>query len=211
MTTSLLLLFACIIVVPGLIIFLFFGLEPSTRYFVRKTGQPARAVILERRYGRWATYTGSEHNASMTSQQVILKLEVHPLNDMPYTAEDKFMAKGLDMLRLSPGCEIQVAIAKNNPKRVVCLPETVSAPADASAQARTGLAMADIAEQVARGGSASQEQVLQVLQAHGVQTSTPSPQENTRAKLEELKAMLDAGLIDQSDFDSKKKDLLAKM
>jgi len=205
------LLFGGIIIGFVLLIFLIFGFSPLMRYYVRSTGTPARATILGKRSGRWVSYSGSEHNGSVTAQQVILKLEVHPDNAMPYIAEDKFMAKALDLMCLNEGCDIQVYIARNNPKRVVCLPDTVVASPDAPVQARTGVALADLAKQISRAGPTGAEQVIEALRAQGIQAAAPLAQPDTKAKLAELKGMLDSGLITQQEFEAKKKELLARM
>ena len=194
-----------------LLVLLIFGLPPLLRYYVKSTGEPAKATILEKRFGRWIMYSGSEYSRNVSAQQVILKLEVHPTNGMLYIAEDKFMAKAMDLLRLNVGCDIQVRIARNNPKRVVCLPNTVVASSNAPVQARAGLAVANFAEQVSRGGLAGAEQVREALQAQGIQAVLPITQDDPKAKIEKLKDMLDSGLITQQEFETKKREILAKM
>jgi hypothetical protein len=44
-----------------------------------------------------------------------------------------------------------------------------------------------------------------------VQQVSAAPQEDSMAKLKQLKDMLDAGLISQSEYDSKKTDILSRM
>jgi hypothetical protein len=196
----------------ALLVFLIFGLPPLMRYYVKLTGEPARATILEIRFGRWTAYSGSGSSQSVTAQRVILKLEVHPANAMPYTAEDKFMAKAMDLLRLNQGCDLQVRIARHNPKRVVCLPDTLTASSSAPLEARGGLAMANLAEQVSRGKVAGPQQVLDALGAHGIfPADLPVTPADPKAKIEMLKNMLDSGLITQQEFEDKKKDILARM
>jgi hypothetical protein len=195
----------------ALLVFLFFGLPPLLRYYVRSTGQPAKATILQIRFGRWTVHSGGEHSQNVSAQQVILRLEVHPPNDAPYIAEDKFMAKALDLMRLNEGCEIQVFIARNNPKRVVCLPNTVTAASNAPVAARAGLAMASFAEQASRGGLVGAEQVLEALRAQGIQPAPPVAEDDPQVKIEKLKDMLNSALITQAEFESKKKEILARM
>ncbi len=210
-STWILLLVGGLIAVVVLIMFLIFGLPPLRRYYVRSTGEPATATILEMRLGRWAMYSGGEYSHNVTAQQVILKLEVHPTNGAPYVAEDKFMAKAMDLMRLNEGCDLQVYIARNDPKRVVCVPSSVTASAQAPVAARAGLAMANLAEQASRGGSTGAQQVLEALRAQGIQATPPIAADDPQAKLEKLKSMLNSGLITQAEFESKKKDILARM
>jgi len=131
---------------------------------------------------------------------------------MPYVAEDRFMAKAMDMLRLNAGCDIQVRIARHNHKRIVCLTETLTAPSNAPVEARSGLAMADIAVKVSRGEVTGTQQMLDALKAQGIfpaeQVVEPG---NPKAKIEMLKNMLDNGLITQQEFENKKKEILARM
>ena len=146
----------------------------------------------------------------MVSQKIILKLEVHPSNGAPYIAEDRFMAKSMDVMRLNEGCDVQVSVARNHPKWVVCLPETVTASPNAPVQARASLAMADFAEQVSRGGSTDPQQVMEALRARGVRTSTLAAPDDPKAKLEKLKEMLTEGLITQKEYEAKKAEILSK-
>ena len=194
-----------------LILFLFLGLPPLLRMYVKSTGKRASATILEKHYGRGSVYSGSSYNHNLIAQKVILKLEVHPADAAAYIAEDRFLAKSMDDMRLNVGCDLQVSIARNNPKRVVSLPETVTASAYAPVQARAGLAMANLAEQVAHGGSAGPEQVMAALQAQGVRTVTPPTADDPKAKLEELKELLNSGLITQQEFETKKAGILARI
>jgi hypothetical protein len=179
------------------------------RSYVISTGQPARAIILEKRLGRWATYS-KEDGGNLLAQQLILKLQVHPPQGAPYVAEDKFMAKLIDLRRLNEGCDVQVRIARNNPQRVVCLPETVAASPNAPVAARAGLAMANFAEQASRGGPAGAEQAVEALRAQGIQ-ARPMAQEDPKAKLAKLKEMLDSGLITPQEFEAKKREILARI
>lgn len=105
--------------VPGMIL----------REYVKSTGEAARAVILERRLGNLQMYSGGgEYElGQLTSQQVVLKLEVHPNNGEIYVAEDRFWAPAWLLTRLTPGSGMQVFIARNNPQRVISLPETLAA------------------------------------------------------------------------------------
>ena len=57
------------------------------RSYVISTGEPARATILEKRLGKWATYS-KEDGGHLLAQEVILKLQVHPPHGAPYVAED---------------------------------------------------------------------------------------------------------------------------
>jgi hypothetical protein len=179
------------------------------RSYVISTGAPARATILQKRLGRWATYS-KEDGGNMLAQQVILSLQVYPAQGAPYVAEDTFMAKMIDLRRLNEGCDIQVRIARNNPQRVVCLPETVAASANAPVAARAGVAMANFAEQVARGGPAGAEHAVAALQAQGIQPR-PLVQDDPKAKIAKLKEMLDSGLITPQEFEAKKREILARM
>lgn len=208
-----LLLILGIFILVGLLIFLIFGLNPLIRHTIKSTGIPGTAKILECRFGKWVVYSGSEYNHSVSSQQVILKLEVHPSDGtLAYIAEDKFMAKAIDVMRLIPGCELQVYISRNNPQKVVCDPKTVRASHNAPAQAGIGLAMADIAQRAIQGESVSPDQVMDMLRSQGIQTSPPPlVVDDTRSKLEQLKAMLSEGLITQEEFEAKKKDILSRM
>ncbi len=209
--TLVVVLVGILIGIIALVLFLMFGLPPLIRLYVRSTGTPASATILERRFGRWTAYTGGEYNHSVSAQQVILKLQVRPPNEAPYVAEDKFMARAMDLMRLNEGCDVQVVIARGNPKRVVCLPETVTASANAPVSARAGLAMADFAEQASHGGRVGPEQVMQALRAQGIQPRPPVTADDPKAKIEQLKEMLNSGLITQAEFESKKKEILARM
>ncbi len=198
-----------------LLVFLIYGLKPLIRWYIKSTGEAARATILDVNMGKWVVYSGSEYSGNVQSQQVILKLEVHPNNGAVYVAEDKFMARAMDLMRLRQGCDIQVRIASNNPKRVVCLPETVTAPAGSPVQARAGLAMADFAEQVARGGSFGTEQVMEALRAQGIvpaaMPSMPGVQGDPKERLAKLKEMLDSGLISPQEYEAKKQEILSQM
>jgi hypothetical protein len=236
------------------LIFLIFGLEPLTRMIIKSSGIPARAKILEKKFGKWVMYSGGEYNQNVTGQQLVLKLEVHPQNEMPYICEDKFMAKPVDLMRLNEGCELQVMISKSNPQKVVCLPDTATAPEGASSQTRAGAALADIVEQAIHGEVPTTDQVLDALKSQGFQTTsftttnfsalTPDQQHKVeealkmagqnpgmaqvlrtqgmktsvvtnvsdpKDTLEKLKEMLDSGLISQSEYDQKKKEILERM
>jgi hypothetical protein len=105
------------------------------RWYIKSTGEPARAVILEREMGNLTMYSGGGEyeTGKLTSQQVILKLEVHPNNGAIYVAEDRFWATPFGISQMTPGREMQVVIARNNPKRVVSLPETMVTLSKASA------------------------------------------------------------------------------
>ena len=140
-----------IVFLTVLIIFLLVGLQPLMRAIIKSTGTPARARILDRSIGKWVMTDGNEYSRNVTRQLITLKLEVHPQDAITFITEDKFMAKPEDLMKLNAGCDIQVMIAKDNPERVVCLPETVTAPVDAPARARAGVAMADIVEQALQG------------------------------------------------------------
>ena len=109
------------------------------RGYVKSTGERARAIILERHFGTLEMHTGGDeygHGGQLTSQQIILKLEVHPNNGATYIVEDRFWANAMDVRRLTPGSEMQVVIARNNPKLVASMPETINTSANASARAR---------------------------------------------------------------------------
>ncbi len=73
---------------------------------------------------------------------------------------------------------------------------------------------------LARGGSEvvliARGAHLRAMQEHGVRTVGPSPavnmpQDDPKAALEKLKEMLDAGLINQQDYEKKKAEILARM
>ncbi len=214
---SSILVFALPILIVGIvffILFLFLGLPPLLRMYIKSTGERTLATILEKRYARGTIYSGRGQNSNVIAQNIVLKLEVHPINGATYIAEDRFMAKSMEIMRLSEGCDLQVSIARNNPKWVVSLPETVTASPNASVQARAGLAMANFAEQVAHGGATGPEQVMAALRAQGVRPYTPpapSTQADPKAKLEKLKEMLNSGLITQQEFETKKAEILSKM
>jgi hypothetical protein len=108
--------------VPGMIV----------RWYIKSTGEPARAIILDRRMGDLEMYSGGNehgHGGQLTSKQVILKLEVHPNNGANYVAEDRFWATPFSITQMTPGKEMRVVIARNNPNRVVSVPETIVAAA----------------------------------------------------------------------------------
>ena len=112
--------------VPGMIV----------RWYIKSTGEPARAIILARNMGDLEMYSGGNeygHGGQLTSRQVVLKLEVHPNNGITYVAEDRFWATPFSITQMTPGRELQVVIARNNPKRVVSMPETIVALPNASA------------------------------------------------------------------------------
>ncbi len=118
--------------------FIYIGVPRTLwRWYIVSTGERVRAVILERRLGGMEMYTGgTEHSqGKLTSQQVVLKLEIHPTNSAVYIVEDRFWVNPAYLIRLSPGSEMQAAVARNNPKCVVAMPETVSVSANASAKA----------------------------------------------------------------------------
>ena len=98
------------------------------RRHIITTGVQTRAVILECRLGGKEMYAGgTEHSLGrLTAQQVVLKLEIHPTNEMAYIVEDRLWINPAHLARISPGCEIQVAVARNNAKRAVAIPETVN-------------------------------------------------------------------------------------
>ena len=102
------------------------------RWYIKSTGEPARAIILERRMGDLEMYSGGNeygHGGQLTSKQVILKLEVHPNNGANYVAEDRFWATPFSITQMTPGKEMSVVVARNNPNRVVSMPETIVAAA----------------------------------------------------------------------------------
>ena len=108
--------------VPGMIV----------RWYIKSTGERARAIIIERRMGDLEMYSGGNehgHGGQLTSRQVVLKLEVHPNNGANYVAEDRFWATPFSITQMTPGKEMSVVIARNNPKRVVSIPETIAAAA----------------------------------------------------------------------------------
>ncbi len=200
--------------IPGivlLVVFFVFILPWLMRAYIKSTGEHTKAVLLETRMRRGAMYSDGEHNQSLVAQNMTLKLEVHPRGGAPYIAEDHFMVKAIDLMRLTPGCEFQVAVARGNPKRVVCLPETITASANAPTQARANLAMANLIENASHGGSMSPQDVVNALHAQGVQTASMSQQDDPKAKLEKLKEMLSSGLITQQEYETKKVEILAKM
>lgn len=197
--------------IPFFIVFLWLGLPPIIRWYIKSTGQRARAVILEAHSGRGAIYSGSEYNHHLVAQKMILKLEVHPTNGATYIAEDRFMVKAMDLMKLTSGCDVQVYIARNNPKWVVSLPETITASPNASVQARANLAMANLAQQAAHGGGMSPQDVMNALQAQGLHTHPMSSTDDPKAKLEKLKDMLNSGLITQQEYDIKKNEILANL
>ena len=229
-----------ILLLVGLTMFFIYGLEPLKRSILKSSGQPATAKIIGKQFGRWVTYSGSEYSSSVSSQQIILKLEVHPPAGVAYIAQDKFMAKAMDLMRLNEGCMIQVYIDKHNPQRVVCDPKTVTVSANSPAASRAGLAMADLVGQFSQGGAVpSTDQVLDALKAQGLNVTPPvipanyasmvppniptsyasmvppvipgMGQDDPKTKIEKLNEMLTAGLITQQEFDAKKKEILARM
>lgn len=110
--------------------FMYIGVPGAiVRWYIKSTGAPARAVILELRFGDLEMYSGGDqygHGGRLTSKQAILKLEVHPNNGATYTTEDRFWVSASFVSQLTPGRELQVVIARNNPQRVVSLLETLS-------------------------------------------------------------------------------------
>jgi len=191
-----------------LVLFIVFVLPAITRGQIKRTGDLANATILELRYGRGVVYSGSEYNHNVVSQNIILKLEIHPSMGAPYTAEDRFMAKGADLMKLQPGANIQVRVSPRNPQKVACLPETVTAPANSPVAARAGLAMADL---LSRGSSMSPEEVLKAFQEHGIQSRPMTQSDDPKARLEKLKELLNSGLITQQEYEAKKAEIIAKM
>ena len=120
--------------VPGMIV----------RWYIKSTGESAQAIILERHMGNLSMYTGGDEYSAgkLSSQQIVLKLEVHPNNGATYAAEDRFWATPYGISQMTPGRQMQVVIARSNPKRVVSIPETLTASPNASAEeskARLGL------------------------------------------------------------------------
>lgn len=132
-------LFILAVILMGFLCFFIYIGVPRTlwRWYITSTGERVRAVILERRLGGMEMYTGgTEHSqGKLTSQQIVLKLEIHPTNGAVYIVEDRFWVNPAYLVRLSPGCEMQAAVSRNNPKWVVAMPETVSVLANASAKA----------------------------------------------------------------------------
>ncbi len=194
-----------------LILFLIFGLPPLLRWYVKSTGERARAVIKEMHTGRWATYTGAHATGQLSRQQVILKLEVHPNNSPAYLAQDRFMAKAIDLMRFSPGCEMQVARFPGHPTWVVSLPETINASENAPAQARINLAMAKMVEKASHGGRVDPQAMLKSLQAEGLNVRSMKLSDDPKTKLEQLKSMLASGLITEKEFESKKAEILSRI
>ncbi len=134
-------LFILALILAGFLGFFIYIGVPGTlyRWHIKSTGERARAVILERHHGGLEMYTGGDeygHGGQLTSRQIVLKLEVHPNNGATYIAEDRFWVNAMYARRLTPGSEMQVVISRNNPKRVVSMPETLHTSANASAKAR---------------------------------------------------------------------------
>ncbi len=201
-----------IIGVVLLILFLIYGVPFLIRTYVKSTGELADATIIDFRSGRGAVYSGSEYNHQLVAQKIILKLEVHPKNGAPYVTEDRFMAKAMDLMKLRPGCNIQVRVAAGNPKRVVCLPETVTASASAPVEARASVAIANLVANAKNNGSGmSPEDVMKAFQAQGIRSRPMTTPDDPKAKLEQLKEMLNSGLITQQEFEAKKAEILSKM
>jgi hypothetical protein len=204
-----------------LVLFLIFGVPFLIRVYIKSTGELANAKILEMHYGRGAVYSGSEYNHTLVSQKIILKLEVHPNNSTSFMAEDRFMAKARDMMKLRPGVNIQVRFLEGNHNRVVCLPETATASTDAPLGARASMAIADL---MSSGSAMSPEEVLKAFEAQGIhsqpmmaaedilktfqvqgmQFQPTVSQDDPKTRLEKLKSMLDEGLITRQEFNAKK-------
>ena len=113
--------FSIYIGVPGMIV----------REYIKSTGERARAIIVERRVGDLEMYSGGNDYGSrgrLASQQIVLKLEIRPKDGAAYVAEDRFWVNASFVSRLTPGGELQVVIAHNNPQRVVSLLETLVIP-----------------------------------------------------------------------------------
>lgn len=123
------LIILAIILLAFLGFFIYIGVPGMIfRWYIKSTGEPARAVILERRMGNLTMYSGGGEyeTGKLTSQQIVLKLKVHPNNGAAYIAEDHFWATPFGISQMTPGREMQVVIARNNPMRVVSLPETLT-------------------------------------------------------------------------------------
>ena len=112
-------------VIFGAVMFWTYGFTPILHWFIKANGEPAKAVILEMRKAGWGWYAGSRYSESLVFQPVAVKLEVHPTNGATYVVNDRFNAKSDDYrYNLKPGAEIQVSIARFNPRWVASWPET---------------------------------------------------------------------------------------
>ena len=187
-----------------LILLLSFGMTPLTRWWVRRTGEPAQAVILDCQTRKGAMYSGE---SQLVAQNITLKVEVHPTSGTIYPAEDRFMARAMDLMKLRPGCHLEVRIDRRRPNRVVCLPETVTAPAEAPLDARANLAIAELIA----SGHTSPEDVRRAFETHGVRTQPVPSVENPQARLQKLQDMRIAGLITQQEYDAKKAEILSHL
>jgi hypothetical protein len=196
-----------ILIIILLVVIVIIILPRIRREVIKKSGELANATILEVSYGRGAVYSGGNDN-NLVSQHTILKLEVRPQVGSTYITEDHFMASAMDMMKLRPGCLIQVRVNKDNPQQVVSLPETVTAPANAPLEARANLAIANL---IAQGGSMSPEDVRKAMENQGIHSRPmPTIQDDPKAKLEKLKEMLNAGLITPQEYETKKVEILAR-
>jgi hypothetical protein len=206
MASTILIGSAFVLVALLIVAFLLMYLLPVlTRQIIKSSGELANAVILEVNHGKNAVYSGDRN---LTAQELIIKLEVQPANGPAYQAQDRFMANTLDMMKLRAGCDLQVRVSKSNPAKVVCLPETIRASANAPLESRASLAMASL---VANNGKASPEDVRKAFEAQGIRQRPQPEADDPKAKLEKLKDMLDSGLITQTEFEAKKADILAKL
>jgi hypothetical protein len=187
MITAIFMIIIGVFLVIGLVISVNYGVTMIRRSQLKSSGKQETAIIRGKQLGRWVTYSRLENMEGISDQQIILKLEVHPVAGVPYIAYDKFMAKKADLKRLNEGCLIQVYVDSRDPKKIVCDPKTVSASMDAPAAVeingnRGDIAMADIANQVALGGDLPDTQ--QLLDALKSQSIAAVPQDGLKNKTE---------------------------
>jgi hypothetical protein len=194
--------------------FVAFGWPTASRIIVRVSGDPAEATIQDMKWGRYRIETGSGASSSVSHQEVILQLEVQPPAGQSYQTEDRLLANTSDLMRLQPGCKVQVRIDRLNAKHVVVLPATVTVPLTAPTHVRARAAMADFAAQLRNrpaGQPVTSEEIAEFYKARGLTASTtPADPPDPAEKLRTLKQLLDDGLITPKEYEQKKADILSK-
>jgi hypothetical protein len=144
-------------------------------------------------------------------------LEIHPPSGQPYEINYVFNASRMQA-PLSAGMEVPVKISTDDPQQVAVQWDALMADVAAS-----GGAMNAAMEGLAAAGPDVGAQMSASLAAAGMSptpmnTATPAPppapaapKADAQSRLEQLKSFKDQGLIDDSEYEKKKADILADL
>ena len=96
------------------------------RWYIKTTGEPVHAVILECRLGGLEAYSGGTEysRGTLTAKQAVLIMEIRPANGVPYIAEDQLWIHPASLAQLHPGRKVEAIVSRSNPKWVIYLPES---------------------------------------------------------------------------------------